>query len=75
VFGDEGITNNVLQWGNVMLRQYGKRRLAMYDDFTTAWLGYATDNGAYYYVRPHTALTPTPLHTLPQCMPLDSALC
>ena len=42
VFGQEGITNNVLAWGDVLLTQYGKNRASMYDEFTTQYLGYAT---------------------------------
>ena len=53
VFGDDGVTNNVLRWGDALLTQYGKSRLAMYEEVATRYLGYSTDNGAFYYVR-HT---------------------
>ena len=49
VFGDAGITEGVLGWGDALLGRYGKRRQAYLDEFTTAYLGYCTDNGAYYY--------------------------
>ena len=49
VFDDRGISQSVLTWGDALLRRYGKRREAYQDDFTNVWLGYATDNGAFYY--------------------------
>ena len=73
IFGDDGVTNTVLAWGDALLAQYGKKRQAAWEEHTTRYLGYATDNGAYYYVRPHTAqpppiTAPTPLLT--RCCPL-----
>ena len=50
VFGDSGVTNTVLAWGDALLVQYGKLRQAAWEEQTTRYLGYATDNGAYYYV-------------------------
>ena len=53
VFGDRGVTNTVLAWGDALLHQYGKNRMAAWEDHTVRYLGYGTDNGAYYYVRTH----------------------
>ena len=33
-------------WGQTMLKMYDTKRLV---DYTTQWLGFSTDNGAYYY--------------------------
>ena len=49
VFDDEGVSQGVLTWGDALLTRYGKRREAYQDDFTNQYLGYCTDNGAYYY--------------------------
>ena len=57
VFGSAGITNTVLAWGDALLAQYGKSRMAAWEEHTTRYLGYATDNGAYYYVSQHNTAT------------------
>jgi len=48
-FSDQGIINGVLRWGDLLLDRYGKNRLDAYKQPTTQYLGYNTDNGAYYY--------------------------
>lgn len=44
------LTETVTAWGDVLLRFYGKSKEATYaeDQFTTNYIGYATDNGAFY---------------------------
>jgi len=45
--------NSVMQaWGDRLLHRYGKERYAFRGkDLTTRYLGYSTDNGAYYYYK------------------------
>ncbi|XP_072031493.1 uncharacterized protein [Amphiura filiformis] len=52
VFG-HGIKRTVEEFGNTLLKHYGKTRDYAESDFTSNYLGYWTDNGAYYYY--HTA--------------------
>ena len=40
----------MLGWGDAILATYSKQREAYKRDFTLRYLGYSTDNGAYYYV-------------------------
>ena len=47
-----GVTAAVEHWGDLMLRRYGKERQAMYAPFETRYLGYASDNGGFYYYNP-----------------------
>ena len=49
VFGDEGVTEGVLAWGDALLTKYGKRREAYLDEFLVQYLGYSTDGGGFYY--------------------------
>jgi len=44
-----GIQNSMDAWGNKLLNRYGKKREIANSDFTTNYLAYSTDNGAYYY--------------------------
>ena len=44
-----GPTDAVLHWGDQMLTQYEKTRKGPDFDLTLTYLGYSTDNGAYYY--------------------------
>ena len=47
---DAGVNVAVRTWGDVALRYFNKRRgEARERDFTLQYLGYSTDNGAYYY--------------------------
>jgi len=39
----------VYDWGDVLLHHYGKQRATLDVDIPTQYLGYWTDNGAYYY--------------------------
>lgn len=49
-FAPGGVNNAMMAWGDAMLARTGKKRLAAWDkDFTLQYLGYSTDNGAYYY--------------------------
>eukprot|EP00971_Amphidinium_carterae_P084536 1673184-Amphidinium_carterae.1 len=46
----QGISSAMDSWGNLLLKEYGTR--ARYDyrsDLAMQYLGYSTDNGAYYY--------------------------
>jgi hypothetical protein len=38
-------------WGDALLSTYGKSREATYRDHTLQYVGYSTDNGAYYYYQ------------------------
>ena len=44
-----GINSCIEHWGDVMLRVYGKQRSTMWSEVSSTHLGFATDNGAYYY--------------------------
>lgn len=46
-----GVTNSMDMWGQKLLTRYGKNRNVANSDFTTNYLGYSTDNGAYYYYK------------------------
>jgi len=48
-FSSNGINNAMMEWGDVLLNKYGKDRNGVEKDFTLNYLGYSTDNGAYYY--------------------------
>ncbi|MEW6203596.1 MAG: hypothetical protein AB1546_16600 [bacterium] len=50
LFGN-GITAAMKDWGDVLLLAGGKNRVAKDASFTLKYLGYWTDNGAYYYYR------------------------
>ena len=40
----------MLGWGDLLLLRSGKKRAAAWDlDYSLRYLGYSTDNGAYYY--------------------------
>ena len=51
-----GVNNAMMAWGDALLHKYGKGRAAVDDDLTLNYLGYSTDNGAfyYYYTEPGT---------------------
>ena len=61
VFDDRGVNEGVITWGDALLTRYNKRREAYLDDFTNQYLGYCTDNGAYYYY--HVGETHEHTHT------------
>ena len=46
VFLGSGVNSAMRDWGRLMLRMYGTERP---EDYTTQYLGFSTDNGAYYY--------------------------
>lgn len=47
----EGVKPAIEEYGAMLLKHYGKTRSAMVNDFTSDYLGYWTDNGAYYYYK------------------------
>ncbi|QDZ24382.1 hypothetical protein A3770_13p69000 [Chloropicon primus] len=50
---NRGINHAFRSWGDHMLSYYGKPpHRAVEDDITNEYLGYTTDNGAYYYYNP-----------------------
>jgi len=55
VVASRGVREAMLSWGDALLRYHGaKRREAAWErDPTLRRLGYATDNGAYYYYNVH----------------------
>jgi hypothetical protein len=46
-----GINKAMDKWGDVLLARSGKVRDAYKRDYSIQWLGYSTDNGAYYYYQ------------------------
>jgi len=46
-----GVNAAMDAWGDVLLKQYGKERYAYQKDLAMQYLGYSTDNGAYYYYQ------------------------
>ena len=54
VVAARGVRSSMLAWGDRMLARHGKEREGAWQrDVTLRWLGYATDNGAYYYYNVH----------------------
>lgn len=51
VLSHGGISAAMMAWGDILLERYGKTRDGAWDgrDVTLQYLGYSTDNGAYYY--------------------------
>jgi hypothetical protein len=50
---DKGINRAFEEWGASLMKYYGKPRARARDeDATNKYLGYTTDNGAYYYYNP-----------------------
>jgi hypothetical protein len=47
--GNNGVSNTIYDWGSIILKQSGKERTTSTSDIPTQYLGYWTDNGAYYY--------------------------
>lgn len=52
-----GVNAAMNTWGDILLKRFGKSREAARADFTTNYLGYSTDNGAYYYYHTEPKLT------------------
>ena len=46
-----GVNAAFEEWGDKLLHRYGKSREMTYRDFSLNYLGYSTDNGAYYYYQ------------------------
>jgi hypothetical protein len=44
-----GVSKALMDWGDILLKKYGKDRQGVEYDFTLNYLGYSTDNGAFYY--------------------------
>ncbi|XP_046547852.1 uncharacterized protein LOC124257767 isoform X1 [Haliotis rubra] len=49
--GNQGINKASVSWGQILQRWHGRTDQYMKSDFTINYLGYWTDNGAYYYYR------------------------
>lgn len=45
----DGINAAAQHWGDSLLTLHGKGRQSLEQDFTLQYLGYSTDNGAFYY--------------------------
>ena len=49
-FAEGSVNNAMMTWGDLLLSNYQKdRKAAWVKDFALQFLGYSTDNGAYYY--------------------------
>ncbi|KAH8067431.1 hypothetical protein JL721_7542 [Aureococcus anophagefferens] len=48
-FSKDGVNGAMDAWGAALLGRYGKDRAVAEADFTVNYLGYSTDNGAFYY--------------------------
>ena len=46
-----GINNIFEKWGDILLKYYDRKRAGLYDNPIISFLGYWTDNGAYYYYK------------------------
>jgi hypothetical protein len=46
-----GVNSAMDTWGDILLKQNGKERYAYQKDLAMQYLGYSTDNGAYYYYQ------------------------
>lgn len=49
---DRGINRSFERFGDLLRCLHGKNRKSMYMDVATSYIGYWTDNGAYYYYNP-----------------------
>ncbi|MCP4762554.1 MAG: hypothetical protein GY870_12305 [archaeon] len=49
---DSGINNTLQKIGDLLREFHNKKRKSMYMDKIISYIGYWTDNGAYYYYRP-----------------------
>ncbi|XP_078489098.1 uncharacterized protein LOC100181073 isoform X2 [Ciona intestinalis] len=50
-YSDSGINQAIENWGRVLTTKYHKKSSIMEADFSINYLGYYTDNGAYYYYK------------------------
>eukprot|EP00052_Salpingoeca_macrocollata_P034590 m.12039 g.12039 ORF g.12039 m.12039 type:complete len:746 (-) comp6683_c0_seq1:50-2287(-) len=46
-----GVNQAMEEWGDLLLKVYGKDRDGYKNDYAMNYLGYSTDNGAYYYYQ------------------------
>jgi hypothetical protein len=55
-----GVNQAFEAWGDKLLGTYGKSRALTYRDYSLNYLGYSTDNGAFYYYQTedHQVCTP-----------------
>ena len=51
IFLGQGVNRALKSFGTTLLRKFGTERM---EDYTRQWLGFSTDNGAYYYYGWHT---------------------
>jgi len=49
ITASQGVNNAHMYWGGLLLKFYGKAPKTVAEDFSVKYLGYWTDNGAYYY--------------------------
>ena len=67
IFLGQGVNRALKSFGTTLLRKFGTERM---EDYTRQWLGFSTDNGAYYYYGWHTGhangndyqVTPNTIH-------------
>ncbi|XP_071096650.1 uncharacterized protein [Haliotis cracherodii] len=50
--GNQGINKAFVSWGQILQKWYGRTDQYVKSDFIVNYLGYWTDNGAYYYNHP-----------------------
>jgi len=48
---DFGINKSIMEWGAFLMTRFSKTRSFADSDFTCNYLGYSTDNGAFYYYK------------------------
>jgi len=51
VFSNKGVVDSMNLLGESLLKESGKKKIGKNDTFFLKYLGYWTDNGAYYYYR------------------------
>lgn len=57
IYFGKGVNNTFNDWGDILLQYYKKERKSAYADPILSYLGYWTDNGAYYYYRTEKGLS------------------
>ncbi|XP_048245597.1 uncharacterized protein LOC124128193 [Haliotis rufescens] len=50
-YSNQGINKGFVSWGQILQKMYGRDNSLVKSDFTNNYLGYWTDNGAYYYYK------------------------
>ncbi|MFX0035380.1 MAG: hypothetical protein ACFE9I_07045 [Candidatus Hermodarchaeota archaeon] len=48
---DKGINQSIEHLGNILLKYHNSERKSLYANVVTSYLGFWTDNGAYYYYK------------------------